>query len=741
MKNQFKYSILITLTILITTSLMLGQIRAIGGETQRSPFESNPTATSYFMVGAPLSTGRDAMKDGDLGSSGDFFLGAPHILRPNGDGARQTWTIYPTGLLHYFGWKEESSDVDATYLYTNTLNNKETSTLEDPPADASGTITSVTVYAVVRRTGGTATPSIKLMLSLGGVEAIQATGQTITTTSYAVKFFSWTTNPSGGAWTWANIADLQAGVQLSAIATSGQYVRVTQLYVEVAGPTTGYLELNTFTASDPATAFSVGFVDLKMKYKVDTALLDDTYKIEYTTGTTWVTLQAGTSDIFDRDAGEAVRPWSQVSEPTDGTWDWTDVANLKFRVTATQNGGSWDNMKMYIFEVWASVYPQWDIPPTGSAHYAVIPSGIYKVNEAEMMFADIYVTGVTEMRGFYLLLTFDNTVLTTNSYFIYNPFEYVTPGNELNDTEGWVILQQAGKSDTPPLTGSAPIARIYFTINKMGASELNIIDSTEFLERTWPTGVSESKLKDIYATNIPYVPHDGWVSTVRLYMSFETGILPPGNPTLEPHVWHEEYPNYGEQWHLTSWEDNGDGILSESDQIDMINSTDWIHWFHVDVVTITIHFTFKPDGSNPTGEKAVAESTIPITEMPTGTPVATQWHQIYGPPLGGGSSGPAGFCRTFTITSWTDNSPGGTFNPSDQFDFTYADDTGDPPVTYWAHLDTVTTDIILSMKPIPPEHAGVPEFPFGITILMALAPAIAIVYLWRTRPKKTKTGQ
>jgi hypothetical protein len=188
-------------------------------------------------------------------------------------------------------------------------------------------------------------------------------------------------------------------------------------------------------------------------------------------------------------------------------------------------------------------------------------------------------------------------------------------------------------------------------------------------------------------------------------------------------TWHELWPNYCNTMTLTSWDDNGDGVLSASDQIDMVNNTDgWTYWWHVDAVTVTIHWTFKPDGvtQDPelTGEAEPASSPDEM-EAPIGDPIGTGWHQIY-----------PDYCRPFRITSWDDNGDQ-VFSASDQFDFVYEDD----PTTYWAHLDEVTIDLVVSFKEKGPQE---PEFPLGLGLMLAIAPAIPIAYLWRLRRKVTK---
>jgi hypothetical protein len=63
--------------------------------------------------------------------------------------------------------------------------------------------------------------------------------------------------------------------------------------------------------------------------------------------------------------------------------------------------------------------------------------------------------------------------------------------------------------------------------------------------------------------------------------------------------WHQIWPYYCQKYQLTSWEDNGDGILSPSDQLDMVlkdeegNPTGPISWYHIDEVTTTIFVVEK----------------------------------------------------------------------------------------------------------------------------------------------------
>ena len=211
------------------------------------------------------------------------------------------------------------------------------------------------------------------------------------------------------------------------------------------------------------------------------------------------------------------------------------------------------------------------------------------------------------------------------------------------------------------------------------------------------------------------VVEDGYYGTPPTFMSETADPFDPTDPIGS--MWHELYPNYCRMYELTDWTDNADGTLSSSDQITMVNASGWTYQYHVDKVTTTIHFSYKegPTGP-PTGDLGDAEPVEPnLLSEEIGDPIGTVWHMIY-----------PDYCKEFVITSWEDNG-NGVFDVSDQFDFEFF---GEGELK-WAHLDSVTTDIILSQKGEPEEPT--PEFPLGLEIMMMLAAAIPIVYIWRTR--------
>jgi len=101
-------------------------------------------------------------------------------------------------------------------------------------------------------------------------------------------------------------------------------------------------------------------------------------------------------------------------------------------------------------------------------------------------------------------------------------------------------------------------------------------------------------------------------------------------------------------------------------------------------------------------------------------PIGSDWHEYY--PVG---------CQWWTLESWDDNGDG-VLSESDQVDMICLD-TG---FYAWYHVVWMNpepnagdgkTDLIVEFKEI------VPEFPLGIGLIIALAPIIPLIYLWRRK--------
>ena len=395
----------------------------------------------------------------------------------------------------------------------------------------------------------------------------------------------------------------------------------------------GYVELNTFDTK----AFTIGWVDIKMKYMVEPYAIDDTYNITYSTdGVTWIALQPDTSDQFDSTTTfpEAqVRCWAEVSEPNDGTWSWTDITNLRVRVSFDPGPDGYSDLNtMYLYEVWASVYEP-PLPPAASTAISIQPPVVETLAAGRRLFVEVYVQDVSSLAGYQFTINFNTTVLSPLAGgWSYYPFTDEAAA-DLNDPLGYVSMSYTipisdGLSSTG-VTGNLSICRIYFRVDSgMTASDYSFLTfSVSLLGDPTAGRIAHGEYHGLYGTP-PATKHMfGWIPTSEF----------PYDAPISTH-WVELWPEPGREWHLSSWEENTDGRLGPSDQIDMTMEeppTGAVWWFHVD-------------------------------------------------------------------ETWESNA--------------------DPDIKVY---------MICTFKYEEP----IPEFPLGLGLMMALAPAIPIVYLWRTRKK------
>jgi hypothetical protein len=198
------------------------------------------------------------------------------------------------------------------------------------------------------------------------------------------------------------------------------------------------------------------------------------------------------------------------------------------------------------------------------------------------------------------------------------------------------------------------------------------------------------------------------ISTAQdeVFLSSELGKMHlDANDPIDPTVpitnpictsWHELYPDFCNGYHLSDWEDNGDGFLSPCDQIWLTdNVTLETTEYHVDSVTVTIEVEPKP--IPPGGDYLYFEwwggyygnpeyLTEPIYE-----PVCSIWHEVY-----------PEFCSWYHLAGWIDNPegvPDGILSKCDQIMLVDLE----TEEFDWYHVTEVTTDIIVSPKPPPPD--------------------------------------
>jgi len=114
----------------------------------------------------------------------------------------------------------------------------------------------------------------------------------------------------------------------------------------------------------------------------------------------------------------------------------------------------------------------------------------------------------------------------------------------------------------------------------------------------------------------------------------------------------------------------------------------------------------------------------PLTSDPTTPP--NDWEELWPSPL----PYPG---KWWSLENWIDNDGDEVLSELDQVHMYYIDD---PMQNFWFYVDYVNQapvagdggwDLIVTVKP------DVPEFPLGAGLMIMIAPAIPIVYLWRKR--------
>jgi hypothetical protein len=145
-------------------------------------------------------------------------------LRPNADGAFTQW-IALGGGVHYDEVYEAICDNYTTTIREATNGDKDYFHLPNHTTEI-GTITKVEVFACC----GNGDAGVKLVI----YDTSSTNRQTfsvswIVADGWNMKSHVFATNPDGGAWTWADIDDLQIGVEKE----SGGMPYISQMYVEV----------------------------------------------------------------------------------------------------------------------------------------------------------------------------------------------------------------------------------------------------------------------------------------------------------------------------------------------------------------------------------------------------------------------------------------------------------------------------------------------------------------------------
>jgi hypothetical protein len=178
-----------------------------------------------------------------------------------------------------------------------------------------------------------------------------------------------------------------------------------------------------------------------------------------------------------------------------------------------------------------------------------------------------------------------------------------------------------------------------------------------------------------------------------IHMHSTMGVLFPGDPRLLDPIgtlWHEVYPEYCNNWLLTSFEDvyPPEG-LSPNDQIDMTNmQTAEIEWYHVDRMTITLRLSgpYQVPWHEPGPESLILEVKQPVYDpYVIYAPLGTMWHEVW-----------PTYSNIYVLGIWFDDPmlPDGVLSFTDSVSF-------DGGLNWW-HVEDVATDLILRWKMMDP---------------------------------------
>ena len=360
--------------------------------------------------------------------------------------------------------------------------------------------------------------------------------------------------------------------------------------------------------------FSIGWVDFKIRYALSAPTVGDRFRFTYKVGASadvilqdWIN---GTTEYGILGTDTLAQTWHNPPEPLDGTWTWGDIANLE--LTVEDELVTDDAKTLYIYEIWLSVYPL-PLPPSASTACSIQPVCVDPIELwgdpwVDVIFVDVYVKDIELLAGWEFVLHYNSSVLEAMEGWVYWPF---TDTAWIDMSVAGIVNMASSIDTTSPLVdtgwnGSSPLARIYFSV--FDVDEPNLVNGF-----TWLT-FSKMKTDNPVPVSIPHADYHGCYGTPPEGKYLLVWQATSEFPWYEPNCtyWVENCPELGPEFHLTSWEDNDDDVLSASDQIDMLDeSGEWLWWFHVDIVGVV----------TPTGNVYMIltfKEKTPIPEFPLG---------------------------------------------------------------------------------------------------------------------------
>lgn len=179
------------------------------------------------------------VKDGSYDMLTESLLGPQTLtLRPNAAGTTTQCSRSGSGGANYDRVYEATADDGVTYVYGTGDDTPQTDTYNVPDQSIVGTITNVRIY--VRCLESTARTDVfawtAIRIGTGSVQYGARIDTTTSWTNYYTDYPTKTGNLGSGAWTLADINNLQIGVELQSHHSSSawRYAECTQVWAEVS---------------------------------------------------------------------------------------------------------------------------------------------------------------------------------------------------------------------------------------------------------------------------------------------------------------------------------------------------------------------------------------------------------------------------------------------------------------------------------------------------------------------------
>jgi len=140
------------------------------------------------------------------------------------------------------------------------------------------------------------------------------------------------------------------------------------------------------------------------------------------------------------------------------------------------------------------------VDPPSIADLTMTPGNTFSIN--------ISVSGVEDLWGYSVVLSYNTTVLTATAYHSYDPF--TTPGpSRINDTAGWAYLYFTMPLSPQGVSGNVPLVKLDFTVDALGVSLLDLHDTN---------------LSDAKGRGISYTEVDGSFTNVKVHNIVVTNV-------------------------------------------------------------------------------------------------------------------------------------------------------------------------------------------------------------------------